>query len=215
MRILTILCYFQLTDKPTLFDELVHFIIVRIPPLHVPWLQPSKDLSEQSEEAFHEDDSEDENLPCIEKMHEKPRKKVTKLIKNAEELNTKPSVIRNAAVDTERLAENSGIALEYTENPKANTPVGLENTGQPGKEQLTGEELKEVRGTIDSPTPGFKRDSTVPENENIGKKKRRRRRNRKNKRKKQTSEAPMQLVYLKPCIKSFDTTPKDKGDQTK
>ena len=214
MRILTILSYFQITDKPTLFDELVHFIKVRIPPLHVPWLQPSKDVSEQSEEAFHEVDSEDENLPGIEKMHEKPRKKVRKLTKNAEKLNTQPSVIRNVAFDTERLAENSGIALEYTENPKANTPVGLESTGQPGKEQLPDEELKEVRGTIDSPTPGFKRDSTVPENENIGKKKRRRR-NRRNKGKKQTSEAPMQLVYLKPCIKSFDTTPKDKGDQTK
>ena len=214
MRILTIFCYFQITDKPTLFDELVHFIKVRIPPLHVPWLQPSNGVSEQSEEAFHEVDSEDENLPGTEKMHEKPREKGRKLTKNAEELNTKPSVIRNVAVDTERLAENSGIALEYTENPKANTPVGLENTGQPGKEQLPDEELKEVRGTNDSPTPGFKRDSTVPENENIGKKKRRRR-NRRNKGKKQTSEAPMQLVYLKPCIKSFDTTPKDKGDQTK
>ena len=211
MRILTILCYFQLTDKPTLFDELVHFIKVRIPPLYVPWLQPSDGVSEQSEEAYHEVDSEDENLPGIEEMHEKPRKKLTK---NAEGLNTQPSVIKNVAVDTERLAENSGIALEYTENPKANTPVGLENTGQPGKEQLPDEELKEVRGTIDSPTPGFKRDSTVPENENIGKKKRRRR-NRRNKGKKQTSEAPMQLVYLKPCIKSFDTTTKDKGDQTK
>ena len=194
-----------------MFDELVHFIKVRIPSLHVPWLQPSKDVSEQSEEAYHEVDSEDENLPGIEEMHEKPRKKLTK---NAEGLNTQPSVIKNVAVDTERLAENSGIALEYTENPKANTPVGLENTGQPGKEQLPDEELKEVRGTIDSPTPGFKRDSTVPENENIGKKKRRRR-NRRNKGKKQTSEAPMQLVYLKPSIKSFDTTPKDKGDQTK
>ena len=211
MRILTILCYFQLTDKPTLFDELVHFIKVRIPPLYVPWLQPSDGVNEQSEEAYHEVDSEDENLPGIEEMHEKPRKKLTK---NAEGLNTQPSVIKNVAVDTERLAENSGIALEYTENPKANTPVGLENTGQPGKEQLPDEELKEVRGTNDSPTPGFKRDSTVPENENIGKKKRRRR-NRRNKGKKQTSEAPMQLVYLKPCIKSFDTTPKDKGDQTK
>ena len=194
-----------------MFDELVHFIKVRIPSLHVPWLQPSKDVSEQSEEAYHEVDSEDENLPGIEEMHEKPRKKLTK---NAEGLNTQPSVIKNVAVDTERLAENSGIALEYTENPKANTPVGLENTGQPGKEQLPDEELKEVRGTIDSPTPGFKRDSTVPENENIGKKKRRRR-NRRNKGKKQTSEAPTQLVYLKPSIKSFDTTPKDKGDQTK
>ena len=214
MRILTILCYFQLTDKPTLFDELVYFIKVRIPPLHVPWLQPTKDVSEQSEEAYHEVDSEDENWPGIEKMHEKPQKKVRKLTKNAEKLNTQPSVIRNVAVDTERLTENSGIALEYTENLKANTPVGLENTGQPGKEQLPDEELKEVRGTIDSPTPGFKRDSTVPENENIGKKKRRRR-NRRNKGKKKTSEAPMQLVYLKPCIKSFDTTPKDKGDQTK
>ena len=81
--------------------------------------------------------------------------------------------------DTERLAENSGIALEYTENPKANTPVGLESTGQPGKEQLPDEELKEVRGTIDNPTPGFKRDSTVPENEKIGKKKRRRRNRKK------------------------------------
>ncbi|CAH3105884.1 unnamed protein product, partial [Porites lobata] len=101
------------TDKPTLFDELVHFIKVRIPPLYVPWLQPSKDVSEQSEEAFHEVDSEDENLP----------------------------VIRNVAVDTERLAKNSAIALEYTENPKVNTPVGLENTGQPGKEQLPDEEL--------------------------------------------------------------------------
>ena len=194
-----------------MFDELVHFIKVRIPSLHVPWLQPSKDVSEQSEEAYHEVDSEDENLPGIEEMHEKLRKKLTK---NAEGLNTQPSVIKNVAVDTERLAENSGIALEYTENPKANTPVGLENTGQPGKEQLPDEELKEVRGTIDSPTPGFKRDSTVPENENIGKKKRRRR-NRRNKGKKQTSEAPTQLVYLKPSIKSFDTTPKDKGDQTK
>lgn len=211
MRILTILCYFQLTDKPTLFDELVYFIKVRIPSLHVPWLQPSKDVSEQSEEAFYEVDSEDDNLPGIEKMHEKPREKVRTLTKNAEELSTQPSVKRNVAVDTERLAENT----EYPkENPKANTPVGLENTGQPGKEQLPDKELKEVRGTIDNPTPGFKRDSTVPENEKIGKKKRRRR-NRKNNGKKQTSEAPMQLVYLKPCIKSFDTTPKDKGDQTK
>ena len=183
MRILTILCYFQLTDKPTLFDELVHFIKVRIPPLYVPWLQPSKDVSEQSEEAFHEVDSEDENLPGIEKMHEKPRKKVRKLTKNAEELNTQASVIRNVAVDAERLAENSGIALEYTENPKANTPVALESTGQPGKEQLPDEELNEVRGTIDNPTPGFKRDSTMPENEKIGKKKRRRR-NRKKQREK-------------------------------
>ena len=135
-----------------MFDELVHFIKVRIPSLHVPWLQPSKDVSEQSEEAYHEVDSEDENLPGIEEMHEKLRKKLTK---NAEGLNTQPSVIKNVAVDTERLAENSGIALEYTENPKANTPVGLETTGQPGKEQLPDEELKEVRGTTDSPTPGF------------------------------------------------------------
>ena len=150
----------------------------------------------------------------LRKCMKNQEKKVRKLTKNAEDLNTQPSVIRNVAVDTKRIAENSGIALEYTENPKANTPVGLENTGQPGKEQLTGEELKEVRGTIDNPTAGFKRDSTVPENENIGKKKRRRR-NRKNKGKKETSEAPMQLVYLKPCIKSFDTTPKDKEDQTK
>ena len=64
-----------------------------------------------------------------------------------------------------------------------NTPVGLENTGQLGKEQLPDKELKEIRGTIDNPTPGFKRDSTVSENEKIGKKKRRRR-NRKNKEKK-------------------------------
>ena len=122
-------------------------------------------------------------MPGIEKMHGKPRKKVRKLTKNAEELNTQPSVKRNVAVDTERLPENSGIALEYTENPKVNTPVGLENTGQPGKEQLPDKELKEVRGTIDNPTPGFKRDSTVPENEKIGKKKRRRR-NRKKQREK-------------------------------
>ena len=208
-RILIILCYFQLTDTPTLFDDLVHFIKVRIPPLHVPWLHPTKDVSEQSEEAFNEADSEDENLPGIEKMPEKPTK-------NAEKLNTQPSVIRNVAVDKERLTENTGIALEYTENPKAYTPVGLENTGQPGKEELSGhgEQLMEVCGTIDNSTPGFKRDSTVSENEKIGKKKRRRR-NRKNKRKTQTSEAEMQLVYLKPCIKSFNTTPKDKGDQTK
>ena len=58
-------------------------------------------------------------MPGIEKMHEKPRKKVRKLTKNAEELNKKPSVIRNVAADTERLAENSGNCIRVNRKLKS------------------------------------------------------------------------------------------------
>ena len=89
----------------------------------------------------------------------------------------------------------------------------MEKTGKPGKVKLTREELLAVFGTSHSAPTLHQADQDTSKKEQKEKKKRRRRRSKKNQGKKKT-ELPVQLVYLRPCIKSFDTVPKDKG-QTK
>ena len=284
--------YFQNTDTPTVFDELVDFIKERIPPLYVPWLHPSKENSEQSSGAnpffdeANESDSDDEHLPGIQEMyHEKrKRKRNRKQKEDTGKINTQ-SVTTSLAINTGQLKENTGMPVENTGIPLGNTgmpvgntrmpvgntrmpvgntgmpvgntgmpvgntgmpvgntgmpvgntgmpvgntgmpvgntgmPVGntgtaMGNTGTPTantktptetprKLKLSREELLEVFGTSNS-APSLITDTS----------KKKRKRRFKEKQKKKCIEPPVKLVYLRPCIKSFDTATKDKGDQKK
>ena len=211
-------------DTPTIFDELVRFIKERIPPLYVPWLNHGdKNSNQLSTTNPAIDDDSDEDLPGIEEMPTKrKRRRTRKPKKNTEEMNTQ-STSTNPAVEntgrpmenTGRPIENAGRPMENTGSPIENTGRQIENTGRPventGKLKLTREELHAVFGTTGSLVN--KTDKTKLNTEKKEKKKTRRR-SKKNQGKKKP-EPPVKLVYLRPCIKSFGTAPSGKGDQAK
>ena len=192
---------FQSTDTPTIFDELIGFIKEIIPPLYVPWLHPSKETS-VTNPAFNpanEDDSDEERLPGIEEMHKKrKRKRIRKNKRKTGQLTTQSATTNPAVNNTGQPIENTG--------PPTNTT---------GKLNLTREELLAVFGTSNS-APSLQGIGTFDTKTFTEKKekKKRRRRSKENQGKKKV-EPSVKLVYLRPCIKSFDTAPRDKGDQAK
>lgn len=218
-------------DTPTIFDELVGFIKERIPPLYVPWLNHGdKNGNQLSTTNPAIDDDSDEDLPGIEEMPTKrKRRRTRKPKKNTEEMNTQSTSTNPAVQNTGRPTgnrgrpiENAGRPMENTGSPIENTGRPIENTGRPventgrpventGKLKLTREELHAVFGTTGSLVN--KTDKTKL-NTKKKERKKTRRRSKKNQGKKKP-EPPVKLVYLRPCIKSFDTAPSDKGDQAK
>lgn len=157
-------------------------------------------------------------------MHKRRKRRRTK----------KPKENIGEQANPEKLGENTGKPVGNTGFPNGSTgtpgkrisegntslPSGSRGkpieTGKPGKVKLTREELLAVFGTSHSAPTLHQADQDTSKKEQKEKekeKKKRRRRSKKNQGKKKT-EPPVQLVYLRPYIKSFDTVPKDK-EQTK
>ena len=176
--------------------------------------------------AVNDNDSDEEHLPGIKEMHKRRKRRRTKKPKE----NIGKLTIQTMAANPERLEENTRKPVGDTGVPNGSTGTPGKGThegntgfprgsrgkpmeiGKPGKVKLTREELLAVFGTSHS-APTLNQTVQDTSKKEQKEKKKRRRRSKKNQGKKKT-EPPVQLVYLRPCIKSFDTVPKDKG-QTK
>jgi len=204
---------FQNTDAPTAFDDLVEFITNMVEPLYVPWLHSQKqgDTPTNHGTGAADDDSDEEQLPDIQDVHQKKRR-----------MEEDSMVVETDTVKLQ-LASDSAVQLSDTNNSTMRLGGTINSAVKKAGVNNSGENIPGTCGDDDVAKAQANNNSTVSSqgNENTQVKvdttvtnpsgKRKRKRSRKSSK---TSQSNAGLAYLRPCVKSFDIG-KDKGNQGK
>ena len=203
---------FQNTDAPTAFDDLVEFITNMVEPLYVPWLHSQGgDTPTNHGTGAADDDSDEEQLPDIQDMHQKKRRMeedsmvvetVTVNLQHVGDSAVHLSDTNNSAINLGGTS-NSAIKKLFMNNSGANIP-GTCGDDDVAKVQANNSSTVSSQGNENTQA---KVDTTVTNPSG----KRKRKRSRKSSK---TSQSNVGLAYLRPCVKSFDIG-KDKGNQGK
>ena len=206
---------FQNTDTPTVFDDLVEFITKLVEPLYVPWLLSRKEgdtlTTANHDTGAADDDSDEEQLPGIQDMHEKKRRMEKDIM--AVETDTVNLQCGDSAVNLSNNTNNTTMSLGGTSNSTVKKAC-LNNSAAniPG---MCDDDVAKVQANDNSTVSSQGNENTQVEVDAIvtnssGKRKRKRRARKSSK----TNQNNVGLAYLRPCVKSFDIG-KDKGNQGK
>ena len=196
-----------------MFDDLVEFITKTVEPLYVPWLHSRKEdtptMANHGTDAA-DDDSDEEQLPDIQDMHQKKRR----MEEDSMVAETNTVNLQCAGDSAVNLSDtnNSTISLGGTSN-SAVEKVGMNNNSAANMPGMCDDDVAKVKAKDKVNTQGnentqAKVDTSVTNPS--GKRKRKRRQRKSSK----TNQNNASLAYLRPCVKSFDIG-KDKGNKGK
>ena len=206
---------FQKPDTPTVFDDLVEFITKTVEPLYIPWLHSRKEedtlITANHGTDAADDDSDEEQLPDIQEMHQKKRRmEEDTMVVKTDTVNLQCA--GDSAVNLSN-ANNSTLSLGGNSNSGVKKP-GINNSPT----NMTGmcdDDVAKVQANDNSTVNSQSNKNTqVKADTNVTNPSGRRKRKRRARRSSKTNQNNVSLAYLRPCVKSFDIG-KDKGNRGK
>ena len=195
-----------------MFDDLVEFIKKTVEPLHVPWLHSRKEDDTGHGNDAADDDSDDEQLPDIQGIHQKKRRtEEDSRVVETDTVNLQcagDSAVNLSKTNNSTMSlggtSNSGIIKADMNNSAANMPGTCDDDDDIAKVQPNDNSTVSSQGNENTQVE-VDTSATNPNG------KRKRKRTRKSSK---TNQNNVGLTYLRPCVKSFEIG-KDKRNQGK